>query len=87
MLKLADHDSLSGEHVGTTPRQIVTSGKSSIWPREAPENQGFGKLRKFPRGKRPWHNFFLIYNIWEEAGRFLVCGEKERYLFVMNTAL
>jgi hypothetical protein len=38
MLKLADHDSLSGEHVGTTPRQIVTSGKSSIWPREAPEN-------------------------------------------------
>jgi hypothetical protein len=54
MLKLADHDSMSGEHVGTTPGMIVTSGKSSIWPWEAPENQGFGKLRKFPReGKRP----------------------------------
>jgi hypothetical protein len=38
MLKLADHDSLSGEHVGPTPRKIVTSGKSSIWPREDPEN-------------------------------------------------
>jgi hypothetical protein len=44
MLKLADHDSMSGEHVGTTPGMIVTSGKSSIWPWEAPENQGFGKL-------------------------------------------
>ena len=27
MLKLADHDSMSGEHVGTTLGMIVTSGK------------------------------------------------------------
>jgi hypothetical protein len=54
MLNLADHDSMSGEHVGTTSRLIVTSGKSVIWPLAAPENQGFRKLRKFPReGKRP----------------------------------
>jgi hypothetical protein len=45
---------MSGEHVGTTSRLIVTSGKSVIWPLAAPENQGFRKLRKFPReGKRP----------------------------------
>jgi hypothetical protein len=44
MLNLADHDSMSGEHVGTTARLIVTSGKSIIWPLEAPENQGFKKL-------------------------------------------
>jgi hypothetical protein len=37
----ADHDSMSGEHVGTTFGLIVTSGKSEIWPLEAPENQGF----------------------------------------------
>jgi hypothetical protein len=54
MLNLADHDSMSGEHVGTTSGLIVTSGKSVIWPLAAPENQGFRKLRKFPReGKRP----------------------------------
>ena len=57
MLKSADHDSMSGEHVGTTSGLIVTSGKSRIWPLEAPENQGFGKLRKFSRGrKRPRQN-------------------------------
>jgi hypothetical protein len=28
MLKSADHDSMSGEHVGTTSGLIVTSGKS-----------------------------------------------------------
>jgi hypothetical protein len=44
MLKSADHDSMSGEHVGTTSGLIVTSGKSDIWPWEAPENQGFRKL-------------------------------------------
>jgi hypothetical protein len=32
MLKLGDHDSMNGEHVGTTPGLIVTSGKSSIFP-------------------------------------------------------
>ena len=52
MLKSANHDSMSGEHVGTTSGLIVTSGKSIIWPWEAPENQVFGKLQKFPRGKK-----------------------------------
>jgi len=57
MLKSADHDSMSGEHVGTTSRLIITSGKSEIWPLATPKNQGFRKLRKFPReGKRPWQN-------------------------------
>jgi hypothetical protein len=59
MLKSAEHDSMSGEHVGTTSGLIVTSGKSGIWPLLAPENQGFGKMRKFPRGKRPRQKFFL----------------------------
>jgi len=54
MLKSTDHDSISGEHVGTTSGLIVTSGKSMIWPLAAPENQGFRKPQKFPReGKRP----------------------------------
>jgi hypothetical protein len=54
MLKVVDHDSMSWEHVGTTPRLIFTSGKLVIWPLEAPENQGFRKLQKLPReGKRP----------------------------------
>jgi hypothetical protein len=30
MLKSTDHDSMSGEHVGTTSGMIVTSGKSKI---------------------------------------------------------
>jgi hypothetical protein len=38
MLKSADHDSMSGAHVGTTSEMIVTSVKSIIWPWEAPEN-------------------------------------------------
>jgi hypothetical protein len=44
MLKLVDHDSMSGEHVGTTSRFIVTSGKSVIWPLATPKNQGFTNL-------------------------------------------
>jgi hypothetical protein len=77
MLKSADHDSMSGEHVGTTSGLIVTSGKSGIWPLAAPENQGFGKLRKFPReGKDLGKNIFWIYSICEEAGRCLVCWGK-----------
>jgi hypothetical protein len=44
MLKLADHDSMSGEQVGTTSGMIITSGKSEIWPLAAPGNQGFRKL-------------------------------------------
>jgi hypothetical protein len=54
MLKSADHDSMSGEHVGTASGLIITSGKSEIWPLAAPENQGLRKLRKSPKeGKRP----------------------------------
>ena len=49
MLKSTNHDSMSGEHVGTTLGLIVTSGKPGIWPLVAPENHGFRKLRKFPR--------------------------------------
>jgi hypothetical protein len=55
MLKLADHDSMSGEHIEINSRLIVTSGKSLIWPIAAPENQGFRRLRKDPkRGKKSW---------------------------------
>jgi hypothetical protein len=43
ILNLADHESMSGEHVGTTSGLIITSGKSMIWPMEAPENKGFRK--------------------------------------------
>ena len=49
MLKSVDHDSMSGEQVGTTNFLIITSGKSEIWPLVAPENNGFRKLQKFPR--------------------------------------
>jgi hypothetical protein len=53
MLKLADHDSMSGEHIGINSGLIVTSGKSVIWPKAALENQGFRKRQKFPkRGKK-----------------------------------
>ena len=52
MLKSIDHDSISGEHVGTTSGMIVTSGKSRIWPLEIPENHGFRMLGKFPREKK-----------------------------------
>ena len=51
MLKSVDRDSMSGEHVGTTTGLNVTSEKSGIWPLEAPEYQGFGKLQKFPMVK------------------------------------
>jgi hypothetical protein len=44
MLKSADHDSMSGEQVGTTYGLIITSGKSEIWPLAAPKNQGFRNL-------------------------------------------
>ena len=49
MLKSPDHDSMRGEHVGTTSRLSFTSVKSVNWPLAAPENQGFRKLRKFPK--------------------------------------
>jgi hypothetical protein len=74
MLKSADHDSMSGEHVGTTSGLIVTSGKSEIWPLAAPENQGFRKLQKFPReGKDLGKDMVGINSICEEAGRCQVC--------------
>ena len=73
MLNSVDHDSMRGEHLITTSGLIVTSGKLGFWPLATPENQGFGKLRKFSRGKRPRHNCFWIYSIWEEAGPCLVC--------------
>jgi hypothetical protein len=41
---------MSGEHVGTTSGMIITSGKSISLPLAAPKNQGFGKMRIFPRG-------------------------------------
>jgi hypothetical protein len=44
MLKSVDHDSMSGEPIGTTNGMIITSGKSEIWPLVAPENRGFRKL-------------------------------------------
>jgi hypothetical protein len=50
---------MSGEHVGTTSGMNVTRGKSRIWPWEAPENQGFVKLQKFPRGERPRKKMIL----------------------------
>jgi hypothetical protein len=67
---------MSGEHVETTSWLIVTSGKSVIWPLEAPENQGFGKLQKFPRGKRPRHFWFLemAYVTRQDTAKY--AGEK-----------
>jgi hypothetical protein len=78
MLNLADHDSMSGEHVGTTFGLIFTSGKSRIWPLAAPENQGFRKLEN-SQGKKDLGKkiFLLINNICEEAGCCRVCWEKE----------
>ena len=50
MLKSVDHDSMSGEHVGTASRLIMRSGKLEIWPLTAPENQGLRKATKIPKG-------------------------------------
>ena len=60
---------MSGEHVGTTSGQIVTSGKLGIWALATPGNHGFIKMQKFPReGKRPRKKrIVLIYSICEEA--------------------
>jgi hypothetical protein len=67
MLKVADHDSMSGEHVGTTPGMTFTSGKLMIWPLAAPENQGFRKLQKFQGREKDLGK--LQISICEEAGR------------------
>jgi hypothetical protein len=60
MLNSSCHDSMSGEHIGTTSGMIVTSGKSWIWPLATPENQRFRNLRKFLReGKIPRQRYCL----------------------------
>jgi hypothetical protein len=84
MLKSADHESISGEHVGTTSGMIVTSGKLGIWPLAALENQGFRKLQKFPsEGKNLGKNIcFWIYSICEEAGCCIVCWERNYEVLV-----
>jgi hypothetical protein len=75
MLKSVDHDSMSGEQVGTTSGLMITSGKSDIWPLAAPENQGLRKAAKIPKGgKRPGKKW--INSICEEAGRCQVCWER-----------
>ena len=64
MLKSVDHDSMSGEHVGTASRLLMGSGKSNIWPLAAPENRGLKELWKSPKeGKRPGQK--LINSICE----------------------
>jgi hypothetical protein len=87
MLKSTDHDSMSGEQVGTTCGLIITSGKSDIWPLAAPENKGFRKMRKsHPKGgKKTWAK--LINSICEEAGHCQICWRKRFLcsLAVMNT--
>jgi hypothetical protein len=72
MLKSADHDSMSGEQVGTTSGLIITSGKSEIWPLAAPENQGFRKLRKSPprEGKRPGKNGYIAYARRQDTAKY-----------------
>ena len=75
MLKVVDHDSMSGEHVGTTPGLIFTSGKLMIWPLAAPENQGFRNLQKF-QGREKYLGKLQI-SICEEARRCGVCWGKE----------
>ena len=66
MLNLADHDSMSGGHIGNTSRMIVTSGKSTIWPLAGPKNQGFRNLQKLPREGKDLGK--LINSICEEVG-------------------
>ena len=70
MLKSANHNSMSGEHVGTTSTLIITSRKLVIWPLAAPKNQGFRKLQKFPREGKDLGK--LINSICEEVGRYQV---------------
>jgi hypothetical protein len=74
MLESAGHDSMSGEHVGTTSGLIVTSGKSKIWPLEAPENQDLESCENSQERKRPRKKKMVgINSICEEAGRCQVC--------------
>jgi hypothetical protein len=53
MLKSTDHVSMSGEHVGTTSRLIMRSGKLEIFPLAVPENHGLREKQKSPKeGKK-----------------------------------
>jgi hypothetical protein len=49
MLKLAHHDSRSGEHIEINYGMIVTSGKSLIWPIAAPKIKNLEGCEKTPR--------------------------------------
>jgi hypothetical protein len=60
MLKSTDHDSMSGEPIGTTSGLIITSGKLEIWPLVAPKNQGFRQKIKFPREGKDLGNLFFF---------------------------
>jgi hypothetical protein len=85
MLKSADHDSMSGEHVGTTSGLIITSGNLEIWPLEVPENQGFKRLLKSPKeGKRPGQKLLKSNARRQDTAKYV--GEKIlSYLAIMNT--
>ena len=85
VLKSTDHDSMSGEHVGTTFGMIITSGKLEILPLVALENQGLRKVVKIPKGgKRPGKKW--INSICKEARRCQVCWERiGSSLAVMST--
>jgi hypothetical protein len=76
MLKSADHDSMSGEPIGTTPGMIVTSGKSGIWPLATLKIRDLERCENSHEEKRPRHFCFGIYGICEEAGHCLVCRER-----------
>jgi hypothetical protein len=78
MLNSADHDSMSGEHVGTTSRLIVTSGKSWIWPLVALKIRHLESCKNSQGRERDLgKNIVLINNICEEAGHFLVYWKEE----------
>ena len=53
---LADHDSMSGEHVGTTSGLIITSGKSVIWPLAASENRDLESCENSQGREKTWEN-------------------------------
>ena len=52
MLKSTNHDSMSGEHVGTTSGLIVTSGRLDIWPWETLENHDLERCENSQGGRR-----------------------------------
>jgi hypothetical protein len=86
MLKSIDHDSISGEHVGTTSGFFVTSGKSGIWPLQPLKIRDLESCENSQEGKRPRHFGCWIYGICEEVGCCLVCwGKYYCFLVVMNT--